>query len=68
MLEKDLLFAKMLLDDAEYRLYHQLYEGLKPQATAPDLVIYLQAKPSPRCLNGSKNAAAPMNARSTKPI
>jgi deoxyadenosine/deoxycytidine kinase len=46
MLEKDLLFAKLLLDDAEYRLYHQLYEGLKPQATAPDLVIYLQAKPS----------------------
>lgn len=46
MLEKDLLFAKLLLDDAEFRLYHQLYEGLKPQTTAPDLVIYLQAKPA----------------------
>jgi deoxyguanosine kinase len=46
MLEKDLLFAKLLLDDAEFRLYHQLYEGLKPQAAAPDLVIYLQAKPA----------------------
>jgi deoxyguanosine kinase len=46
MLEKDLLFAKLLLDDAEYRLYRQLYDGLKPQATAPDLVIYLQARPS----------------------
>jgi deoxyguanosine kinase len=43
MLEKDLLFAKLLLDDAEFRLYRQLYEGLKPQTAAPDLVIYLQA-------------------------
>lgn len=46
MLEKDLLFAKFILDDAEFRLYRQLYEGMKPQASAPDLVIYLQAKPS----------------------
>lgn len=46
MLEKDLLFARLTLDDAEFRLYRQLYDGLKPQATAPDLVIYLQAKPS----------------------
>jgi len=46
MLEKDLLFAKLLLDEAEFRLYHQLYEGLKPQSSAPDLVIYLQAKPA----------------------
>lgn len=46
MLEKDLLFAKLLLDDAEYRLYRQLYEGLNPQTAVPDLVIYLQAKPT----------------------
>lgn len=46
MLEKDLLFAKLLLDEAEFRLYHQLYEGLKPQSSAPDIVIYLQAKPA----------------------
>ena len=46
MLEKDLLFARHLLDEVEFRLYHQLYSGLKPQAAAPDLVIYLQAKPS----------------------
>ncbi len=46
MLEKDLLFAKFILDEAEFRLYRQLYEGLKPQAAAPDLVIYLQAKPA----------------------
>lgn len=46
MLEKDLLFARFILDEAEFRLYRQLYEGLKPQAAAPDLVIYLQAKPA----------------------
>lgn len=46
MLDKDLLFARLTLDDAEFRLYRQLYEGLKPQAAAPDLVIYLQARPA----------------------
>lgn len=43
MLEKDPLFARVTLDEAEYRLYRQLYEGLKPGSNAPDLVIYLQA-------------------------
>lgn len=46
MLEKDMLFARATLDEAEFRLYRQLYEGLKPQASAPDLVIYLQADPA----------------------
>jgi deoxyadenosine/deoxycytidine kinase len=46
MLEKDLLFAKFSLDEAEFRLYRQLYDGMKPQTAAPDLVIYLQAKPT----------------------
>lgn len=45
MLEKDLLFARLTLDEAEFKLYRQLYEGLRPQASAPDLVIYLQASP-----------------------
>ncbi len=45
MLEKDMLFARHTLDEAEFRLYRQLYEGLKPQASDPDLVIYLQASP-----------------------
>ena len=45
MLEKDMLFARMTLEEAEFKLYRQLYEGLKPQASAPDLVIYLQAPP-----------------------
>ena len=46
MLDKDLLFARLTLDEAEFRLYRQLYDGLKPQTTAPDLVVYLQARPS----------------------
>lgn len=45
ILDKDPLFAKLNLDEAEFRLYLQLYEGLKPQAVVPDLVIYLQAGP-----------------------
>jgi len=45
MLEKDMLFARAILDETEFRLYRQLYDGLKPQASAPDLVIYLQADP-----------------------
>lgn len=43
MLAKDRLFAKLTLDDNEFNLYSQLYNHLRPQAPAPDLVIYLQA-------------------------
>jgi len=42
-LAKDPLFARLTLDDAEYQLYRQIYEHVKPQAPVPDLVIYLQA-------------------------
>lgn len=45
ILDKDPLFARLNLDEAEYRLYQQLYDGLKPHSAAPDLVIYLQAAP-----------------------
>jgi len=45
ILDKDPLFARLNLDENEYRLYQQLYDGLKPQAVTPDLVIYLQAGP-----------------------
>lgn len=46
LLEKDLLFAGLTLNEEEYRLYRQIYDRLSPQAAvAPDLVIYLQAKP-----------------------
>ena len=34
-LAKDPLFARMTLDDAEYQLYRQIYEHVKPQAPTP---------------------------------
>lgn len=43
LLDKDPLFARLNLSDAEYRLYEKVYAHLKPQAPAPDLVVYLQA-------------------------
>ena len=45
MLEKDPLFARLNLKDDELKLYEQIYTHLKPQAPAPDLVVYLQATP-----------------------
>jgi deoxyguanosine kinase len=42
-LGKDPVFARLTLDDAEFQLYSRIYEHVKPQAPAPDLVIYLQA-------------------------
>ena len=41
-LEKDLLFARLNLDDEEYALYHNIYTHLQLKAPKPDLVIYLQ--------------------------
>ena len=43
MLDKDPLFARLNLSDAEYRLYEKVYAHLKPQTPTPDLVVYLQA-------------------------
>jgi deoxyadenosine/deoxycytidine kinase len=43
LLDKDPLFARLNLSDAEYRLYEKVYSQLKPDAPTPDLVIYLQA-------------------------
>jgi len=43
LFEKDALFARLTLSDDEYKLYQSIYQGLAPQAPAPDLVIYLQA-------------------------
>jgi len=42
-LGKDPLFARLTLDDAEYQLYSKIYDHVRPQAPAPDLVVYLQA-------------------------
>ncbi|MGC4028190.1 MAG: deoxynucleoside kinase [Steroidobacteraceae bacterium] len=43
LLAKDDLFARLTLDDEEYRLYRQVHERLAIDAPAPDLVVYLQA-------------------------
>ena len=43
LLEKDILFAQVTLDDDEYRLYQQVYNNLSIDVPQPDLVIYLQA-------------------------
>ena len=43
LLDKDPLFARLNLSDAEYALYEKVYSHLKPQTPVPDLVIYLQA-------------------------
>jgi len=43
LFDKDPLFARLNLTDAEYQLYAKMYAHLKPQVPTPDLVIYLQA-------------------------
>ena len=43
LLDKDRLFARVTLDDAEFSLYEQVYTKLDVQAPKPDLVVYLQA-------------------------
>jgi len=43
LLDKDPLFARLNLTDAEYHLYEKVYAQLRMEAPVPDLVIYLQA-------------------------
>jgi deoxyadenosine/deoxycytidine kinase len=43
LLDKDRLFARITLDEAEYGLYEQVYQKLGIEAPKPDLVVYLQA-------------------------
>src|SRR6202162_1737379 len=45
LMEKDRIFANLNLDDSELKLYERYYEVLTADIPAPDLVIYLQAKP-----------------------
>jgi deoxyadenosine/deoxycytidine kinase len=41
---KDRLFATLNLSPEELALYDRVYQALRPRVTAPDLVIYLQAR------------------------
>src|SRR3984885_10473045 len=43
LLDKDRLFARVTLDDAEYSLYDRVHDGVVMKAPKPDLVVYLQA-------------------------
>jgi deoxyadenosine/deoxycytidine kinase len=45
LMEKDRIFANLNLDDEELKLYERYYEALAKDLPAPDLVIYLQARP-----------------------
>ena len=45
LFEKDKIFACLNLAEAELRLYDQYYSLLAERVPAPDLVVYLQAKP-----------------------
>jgi len=43
LLDKDRLFARVTLDEEEFRLYDQVHQRLAIDAPVPDLVVYLQA-------------------------
>jgi len=43
LMDKDRLFAKLTLDQEEFKLYEQVYSHLTIDVPKPDLVIYLQA-------------------------
>ena len=43
LLAKDRLFARITLDEDEFRLYEQVHDKLAIDAPQPDLVVYLQA-------------------------
>ncbi len=45
LFEKDKIFAYVNLDNEELKLYERYFDMLAPSLPAPDLVIYLHAKP-----------------------
>lgn len=46
LIDKDMLFARQILDADEFLLYQQVFNHLTIDAPTPDLVIYLQAPSS----------------------
>jgi deoxyguanosine kinase len=57
LMEKDRIFANLNLNDQELKLYNRYYETLTMGIPAPDLVIYLQAKPEVLQTRIAKKAA-----------
>ena len=45
LFEKDKIFAYINLDNEELKLYEKYFDWFAPSIPAPDLVIYLQARP-----------------------
>jgi deoxyguanosine kinase len=45
LFERDKIFAYVNLDNEELKLYEKYFDMLAPSVPAPDLVIYLHAKP-----------------------
>lgn len=45
LFDKDFLFASLTLEGAEWALYRELFDQLRPKLPAPDLVVYLRAQP-----------------------
>jgi deoxyadenosine/deoxycytidine kinase len=43
LFDKDRLFARLTLEDEEFRLYEQVHARMAVDAPTPDLVVYLQA-------------------------
>ncbi|MBF0170182.1 MAG: deoxynucleoside kinase [Nitrospinae bacterium] len=41
--DRDMVFARLNLDPAEFTLYHEMYQLLSRRLPRPDLVVYLQA-------------------------
>ena len=46
LIDKDPLFARVTLSADELVLYQKIYDAVRPRSPAPDLVIYLQARPA----------------------
>lgn len=44
LIDKDLLFARVTLSADELGLYQRIFDVVRPQVPAPDLVVYLQAR------------------------
>jgi deoxyguanosine kinase len=65
LFSKDRLFAALTLSDDEMALYERLYQMLRPRVTAPDLVVYLQARTPvllERIRKRGRNAEKPIRA------
>src|ERR1019366_1179437 len=58
LFEKDKVFAYINLDNEELKLYERYFEMLAASMPAPDLVIYLQAKPEVLRKRVTKKGAA----------